>query len=67
MIEEQQDIARFYKNRFKVEMPKWTPGTAYWYAKGHKVCIDFGTVWDKIAVLLNLDTFEEIYINEKYV
>lgn len=67
MIEEQRDIASFYKNRFKVEMPKWTPGTAYWYAKGHKVCIDLGTVWDKVAVLLNLDTFEEVYINEKYV
>ena len=34
------------------------PG-AYYYAKGHKICIDCGAHFTDCTVLLNLDTFEE--------
>lgn len=34
------------------------PG-AYYYAKGHKICIDCGAHFTDYTVLLNLDTFEE--------
>ena len=48
----------------EIEMPDYTDG-AYWYAKGHKVCIDMGTPWENKALLLNLDTFAEIiFINK---
>ena len=48
----------------EIEIPDYTDG-AYWYAKGHKVCIDMGTPWENKALLLNLDTFAEvIFINE---
>ena len=33
--------------------------TAYWYCNNHKVCIDCGTYATGIAVMLDLDTFEE--------
>ena len=32
---------------------------AYYYAKGHKICIDCGAHFTNTTVLLNLDTFEE--------
>lgn len=31
------------------------------YCNNHKLDIDMGSVWNHVAVLLNLDTFEEIY------
>lgn len=33
----------------------------YWYANGHKCCIDAGTARTKSAIVLNLDTFESYY------
>lgn len=39
------------------------PG-AYYYADGHKICLDCGSVWTGVSVLLNLDTFEEIVLEE---
>lgn len=33
---------------------------AYWYADGHKICIDPGSVSSNETILFNLDTFEEI-------
>ncbi len=33
----------------------------YWYADGHKCCIDAGTTITKSAIALNLDTFESHY------
>lgn len=33
------------------------------YCNGHKFDIDMGSAWNGIAVLLNLDTFEEIYFD----
>lgn len=36
--------------------------TALWYCGGHKVCIDNGACWTNAAILLDLDTFEEILI-----
>ena len=33
--------------------------TAYWYADGHKCCIDNGAFYTDCTVLLDLDTFEE--------
>ena len=39
-------------------------GGAYWYSKGHKVCLDMGTTWTGNAVLLDLNTFEEIIIKK---
>lgn len=35
---------------------------AFWYAGGHKCCIDCGAHYTNTTVLLNLDTFEEIKI-----
>lgn len=37
---------------------------AFWYAGGHKCCIDCGAHYTGTTVLLNLDTFEEIKIGE---
>lgn len=39
-------------------------GGVYWYSKGHKACLDMGTAWNDIAVLLDLNTFEEIIIKK---
>lgn len=36
-----------------------------WYADGHKVNIDMGSYFTNTAVLLNLDTFEEIYFKQE--
>lgn len=35
---------------------------AFHYCNGHKICIDLGSFYTNKTVLLNLDTFEEIYI-----
>ena len=41
------------------------PG-ALWYCNNHKVCIDMGTYNTNIAMLLDLDTFEEhIFVEEQ--
>ena len=40
---------------------KWDP-QAIWYAGGHKVDIDLGSAFTGKTVLLDLDTFEEIYL-----
>lgn len=57
VIEKQQDLIRW--NDEEYEFPPDNTAGAYWYAKGHKVDIDCGTVWTDITVLLNLDTWEE--------
>lgn len=50
-----------------VIVPQYNGGV-YWYGQGHKACIDMGTVFTGNAVLLDLDTFEEILIKgEAYV
>lgn len=38
---------------------------AYHYCDGHKICIDMGTFFSGRTVLLDLDSFEEIYIEEE--
>lgn len=40
-------------------------GQPYWYADGHKCCIDAGTARSKSAIVLNLDTFESHYFTLK--
>lgn len=64
VIKEQQTHTDYF-NRKNIEciMPEYNGGT-YWYAKGHKGCIDMGTVWNNIAILLNLDTLEDIIIKK---
>lgn len=43
----------------------YKPGDgAYWYADGHKCCIDCGSHYTGTTILLNLDTFEQIKIGE---
>lgn len=62
MMEQQEFYIRRLGDRGKdIIMPKYGVG-AYWYAGGHKICIDTGTYWYNTALLLNLDTFEEINI-----
>ena len=39
--------------------PRPEPPQAYWYADGHKCCIDQGSFMSGHALLLDLDTFEE--------
>ena len=43
------------------------PG-AFWYADGRKCCIDCGSVFTGICVLLNLDTWdEEVFMSDPYL
>lgn len=56
LVEDQEQFARFYDRPFHA--PENLEG-AYWYADGHKCCIDCGTVFTGMTVLLNLDTWEE--------
>ena len=35
---------------------------AFWYCDNHKICIDSGAYATDIAILLNLDTFDEIIV-----
>ena len=40
--------------------PKWEPiDGSFFYADGHKINIDCGSVWTGTAVMLNIDTFDE--------
>ena len=34
-------------------------GGALWWCDDHKVCLDMGTVWTNMIVVLDLDTFDE--------
>lgn len=47
----------FNKNIKKTE--EYIP---FYYNNNQKICIDCGSVWTNIAVLLNLDTFEKVII-----
>ena len=49
------DQHRFSRGSY--ELPKYP--LAYWYANGHKCCIDNGAFFTNCTVLLDLDTFEE--------
>ena len=49
------DQHRFSRGPYK--LPKYP--LAYWYADGHKCCIDNGAFFTNCTVLLDLDTFEE--------
>lgn len=60
MIEKQKEYAEWYEGTEKeVKMPMYNGHGAYFYGKGHKICIDTGAVWNNTSVLLNLDTWEE--------
>lgn len=48
------------KDLKQIKMPK-----AFWYADGHKCCIDCGSFYTNCTVLLDLDTFEEHYFYTK--
>lgn len=64
LIQEQEKFNKWYDlgNSFPEDE---TLAGAYWYAGGHKCCVDCGTVFTDQTVLLNLDTFEEIVINKE--
>lgn len=71
MIEEQHRNAEWLTEKHMregilgdhfAEPQPWDGHSAYWYAKNHKVNIDTGAVWNNVSVLLNLDTWEETYI-----
>lgn len=71
MVKEQQRNAEWLTEKHMregvlgdhfVEPQPWDGHSAYWYAKNHKVNIDTGAVWNNVSVLLNLDTWEETYI-----
>lgn len=51
-IKDHSDMKKVYKS--------WEPH-AIWYCGGHKCDIDLGTVASNVTMLLNLDTWEEIY------
>ena len=66
MIERQEEYANWYEGTDKeVKMPMYNGHGAYFYGQGHKICIDTGAVWNNEAVLLNLDTWEEIIIKNE--
>lgn len=54
MIKDMQETAWFYQK----EEPQYEGG-AFWYANNHKVNLDTGACWTGIAVMLDLDTFDE--------
>lgn len=62
MREDQIKNAKYYG--YGIEVPEYSSHGAYWYGRGHKVCIDTGAVWNNESVLLNLDTWEEIIIRK---
>ena len=67
MIEEQNDNADWLIHSHidqTIKYPNYKGHGTYWYGKNHKACIDTGAVWNKEAVLLNLDTWEDIIITE---
>lgn len=66
MVQEQDEVARFYDKDIITHTDDMIEPGAYWYAKGHKVNIDCGTVWTDCSVLLNLDTWDEaIFVLDK--
>ena len=54
----------YYTKSFKNDIIESYRHGAYWYAQGHKACIDTGVIFTNETVLLNLDTFEEIIIKK---
>ena len=54
MIKDMQETAWLYQK----EEPKYDCG-AFWYADNHKINLDTGACWTGIAVMLDLDTFDE--------
>lgn len=64
LMESQEDFARWNETEFDVPKTENWEG-AYWYAGGHKCCIDCGTAFTDQCVLLNLDTWDEIIINKE--
>lgn len=38
------------------------PAAALWYCDNHKCCIDCGAIWTNQAVMIDLDTFEEVVV-----
>lgn len=64
LIQEQENFNKWYDLENNIPKAEMFEG-AYWYANGHKCCIDCGTVFTDQAVLLNLDTWEEIVINKE--
>ena len=40
------------------------PSGIVWYWNAMKICIDVGSFWSHEAVLLDLDTYEQILITE---
>ena len=54
MVEDMQETAWFYQK----EEPTYDGG-AFWYADNHKVNLDIGACWTGVAVMLDLDTFDE--------
>lgn len=64
ILEAQEQFAKFYDiDNITPKIETWSG--AYWYAGGHKCCIDCGVVFTGEAVLLNLDTWEETIITEE--
>ena len=61
LFDEHKRNMRIY---YDVIEPEYNGGS-YWYAKGHKIDIDIGTVYSNEAILLNLDTWEEIMIKNE--
>ena len=64
LIQEQEKFNRWYNLGYNFPKDEMLEG-AYWYADGHKCCIDCGVVFTDQTVLLNLDTWEEIIINKE--
>lgn len=64
LIQKQEQMIKWYNLEDTVPKAEILEG-AYWYAGGHKCCIDCGTVFTDQTVLLNLDTWEEIVINKE--
>ena len=60
MIKEQNQ----WMHSFHKDEVTYSGHGSQWYAGGHKINIDTGAVWSGEAVLLNLDTLDEIIIKE---
>lgn len=59
LIHDQMKVAEFYNIDLSLFPKIEDIDGAYWYAGGHKCCIDCGSVWSGRSVLLNLDTWDE--------
>ena len=64
LMESQEDFARWNETDFSIPKAETWEG-AYWYAGGHKCCVDCGTAFTDQCVLLDLDTWNEIIINKE--